>query len=353
MALLTVDSHPGLDIGAVDVCVFYDQVGSPIRLVQRMGRTARKRAGRVILLLGPGEEDRFEAGGRRSAHVTAALKETRGITLHPQLSKRMVPRRLVPGWPKRLDQSLAIGAWRPSQVGGPTASKERRDGDLTRAHCKLAIVNDSWRLDSTVRRVWTAPISYKPKLADAWRRGVSLGRAHRPPRPIGSDATAASIKSEMLRDVAEFVALSRYEEMYDPAVLAAHNGAHSGLVFVMNLPSSDNGSQRNARRCNGDGESLRRGQQAGAPDPWGFEVEKHVLKNDANAMSCGAPCALPRETRPSPVLATALPQLPGAGLTDEQRLRVATNKQKALALRIAKNTERALAIRSRKTPGSR
>ncbi|KAH8078188.1 helicase [Aureococcus anophagefferens] len=49
------------------MCVFYDQVGSPIRLVQRMGRTARKRAGRVVLLMGPGEDRKFEAGGEKSA----------------------------------------------------------------------------------------------------------------------------------------------------------------------------------------------------------------------------------------------------------------------------------------------
>ena len=39
----TCIAEEGLDIGAVDVCVFYDQVGSPISMVQRMGRTARKR----------------------------------------------------------------------------------------------------------------------------------------------------------------------------------------------------------------------------------------------------------------------------------------------------------------------
>ena len=56
MLVATCIAEEGLDIGAVDVCVFYDQVGSPIRMVQRMGRTARKRTGRVVLLMVPGEE---------------------------------------------------------------------------------------------------------------------------------------------------------------------------------------------------------------------------------------------------------------------------------------------------------
>ena len=41
----------GLDIGEVDLIVCYDVSKSPIRLVQRMGRTGRKRAGRIIVLV--------------------------------------------------------------------------------------------------------------------------------------------------------------------------------------------------------------------------------------------------------------------------------------------------------------
>ena len=41
----------GLDIGEVDLIICYDSGMSPIRMVQRMGRTGRKRNGKVILLL--------------------------------------------------------------------------------------------------------------------------------------------------------------------------------------------------------------------------------------------------------------------------------------------------------------
>ena len=47
----TCVGEEGLDIGEVDLIVCYDVSKSPIRLVQRMGRTGRKRAGRIIVLV--------------------------------------------------------------------------------------------------------------------------------------------------------------------------------------------------------------------------------------------------------------------------------------------------------------
>lgn len=47
----TCVGEEGLDIGEVDLIVCYDVSKSPIRLVQRMGRTGRKREGRIIILV--------------------------------------------------------------------------------------------------------------------------------------------------------------------------------------------------------------------------------------------------------------------------------------------------------------
>ena len=47
----TCIAEEGLDIGEVDLIVCYDSVSSPLRLMQRMGRTGRKRAGRVVMLV--------------------------------------------------------------------------------------------------------------------------------------------------------------------------------------------------------------------------------------------------------------------------------------------------------------
>ena len=50
----TCVGEEGLDIGDVDLIVCYDVSKSPIRLVQRMGRTGRKREGRIIVLVAEG-----------------------------------------------------------------------------------------------------------------------------------------------------------------------------------------------------------------------------------------------------------------------------------------------------------
>merc|ERR1711981_793928 len=47
----TCVGEEGLDIGEIDLIIFYDISKSPIRLIQRMGRTGRKREGKIIVLL--------------------------------------------------------------------------------------------------------------------------------------------------------------------------------------------------------------------------------------------------------------------------------------------------------------
>ncbi len=50
-------AEEGLDIGECDLVIFYDAVPSAIRLIQRKGRTGRRREGRVILLIAEGTRD--------------------------------------------------------------------------------------------------------------------------------------------------------------------------------------------------------------------------------------------------------------------------------------------------------
>ncbi len=47
----TCVGEEGLDIGEVDLIICYDAPKSPVRMVQRMGRTGRKRDGRIVVLL--------------------------------------------------------------------------------------------------------------------------------------------------------------------------------------------------------------------------------------------------------------------------------------------------------------
>ncbi|CCF60463.1 hypothetical protein KAFR_0K01070 [Kazachstania africana CBS 2517] len=50
----------GLDIGEVDLIICYDTTSSPIKNIQRMGRTGRKREGHILLLFSSNESYKFE-----------------------------------------------------------------------------------------------------------------------------------------------------------------------------------------------------------------------------------------------------------------------------------------------------
>ncbi|KAJ3111274.1 hypothetical protein HK100_002745 [Physocladia obscura] len=78
----TCIGEEGLDIGDVDLIVCYDVQNSPIRMLQRMGRTGRKREGRVLLLLAEGkEEDAHRRSQQQYKTVQKAIIEGQGNKL--------------------------------------------------------------------------------------------------------------------------------------------------------------------------------------------------------------------------------------------------------------------------------
>ncbi|KAF9305061.1 hypothetical protein BGZ74_011557 [Mortierella antarctica] len=73
----------GLDVGDVDLIVCYDVQSSPTRMIQRMGRTGRKRKGKIVLLMADGRETKkYKDAVTRYKGIQNAI--TRGqITLYP------------------------------------------------------------------------------------------------------------------------------------------------------------------------------------------------------------------------------------------------------------------------------
>ncbi|KAF6813611.1 ATP-dependent DNA helicase mph1 [Colletotrichum sojae] len=87
----------GLDIGQVDLIVCYDASSSPIRMLQRMGRTGRKRAGNIVLLLMRGkEEDAFARSKDNYAEMQKLICEGSKFNFRHDLSARIVPRDVRP-----------------------------------------------------------------------------------------------------------------------------------------------------------------------------------------------------------------------------------------------------------------
>ncbi|KAJ2901292.1 dead box helicase [Zalerion maritima] len=82
----------GLDIGQVDLIICYDASASPIRMLQRMGRTGRKRAGNIVLLLMRGkEQDNYQKAKDNYSHMQALICEGSRFDFRYDLSARIVP----------------------------------------------------------------------------------------------------------------------------------------------------------------------------------------------------------------------------------------------------------------------
>lgn len=93
----------GLDIGEVDLIVCYDASASPIRMLQRMGRTGRKRAGNIVVLLMKGkEENNFTQAKDNYEKMQQMIAAGTRFTFHDDLSPRIVPRDIQPVVDKRL-----------------------------------------------------------------------------------------------------------------------------------------------------------------------------------------------------------------------------------------------------------
>ncbi|KAK0618302.1 hypothetical protein B0T17DRAFT_537490, partial [Bombardia bombarda] len=115
----------GLDIGQVDLIVCYDASSSPIRMLQRMGRTGRKRAGNIVLLLMKGkEEDKFAGAKDNYQKMQELICDGSRFAFRHDLSTRIVPRDIRPEVVKRivdipLENSQNTALPEPKRGAGP------------------------------------------------------------------------------------------------------------------------------------------------------------------------------------------------------------------------------------------
>jgi ATP-dependent DNA helicase MPH1 len=105
----------GLDIGQVDLIVCYDASGSPIRMLQRMGRTGRKRAGNIVLLLMRGKEaENFARAKDNYEQMQKMISNGSRFSFRHDLSTRIIPRDITPVVDKRLIDIPAENTQNPS-----------------------------------------------------------------------------------------------------------------------------------------------------------------------------------------------------------------------------------------------
>ncbi|KAJ3102851.1 hypothetical protein HDU97_000234 [Phlyctochytrium planicorne] len=123
----TCIGEEGLDIGDVDLIINYDSQNSPIRLLQRMGRTGRKRQGKVVVLLSEGKEE--ESYKKSQAQYKAIQKSiaTDKIIVYGEDMPNMLPKGAKPTLVKT---ELEIQREPPQQKASKTkATAERKSKD--------------------------------------------------------------------------------------------------------------------------------------------------------------------------------------------------------------------------------
>ncbi|KAL9590479.1 MAG: hypothetical protein Q9203_000707 [Teloschistes exilis] len=93
----------GLDIGEVDLIICFDASASPIRMLQRMGRTGRKRAGKIVVTLMRGkEENNFIKAKDSYEKMQIEIASGVRFNFRDDQSRRIVPRDIQPVVDKRV-----------------------------------------------------------------------------------------------------------------------------------------------------------------------------------------------------------------------------------------------------------
>ncbi|NXS73643.1 FANCM protein, partial [Pandion haliaetus] len=139
----TCVGEEGLDIGEVDLIICFDAQKSPVRLVQRMGRTGRRRQGRIVVILAEGREERTynqSQSNKRSIHK--AISGNKMLHFY-QRSPRMIPEGINPKLHKMF---ITAEKYEPSSSG--MLSKERRSSKK-QTHC-----HESWSLSPEEYEIW-------------------------------------------------------------------------------------------------------------------------------------------------------------------------------------------------------
>ncbi|KAI7877547.1 P-loop containing nucleoside triphosphate hydrolase protein [Lichtheimia hyalospora FSU 10163] len=99
----TAIGEEGLDIGEVDLIICYDSQSSPIRMLQRMGRTGRKRQGRCVMIMTEQEERKYNQAKAAYAQVQRAIARGGDFQYYTP-NPSVLPEKYRPVWcQKRLD----------------------------------------------------------------------------------------------------------------------------------------------------------------------------------------------------------------------------------------------------------
>ncbi|KAK0198627.1 hypothetical protein F5146DRAFT_1020446 [Armillaria mellea] len=126
----------GLDIGEVDLIVCYDAQKTPIRMLQRLGRTGRKRAGVVHVLLSEGrEEANLDKAKDTYKNVQKTIWRGDQLELYADV-ERLLPDHITPQCLEKtmeIQEYIRVDGRKKSLGDGPQKGiKRKRNDDIQR-----------------------------------------------------------------------------------------------------------------------------------------------------------------------------------------------------------------------------
>ncbi|XP_021796859.2 Fanconi anemia group M protein isoform X5 [Papio anubis] len=146
----TCVGEEGLDIGEVDLIICFDSQKSPIRLVQRMGRTGRKRQGRIVVILSEGREERiYNQSQSNKRNICKAISSNRQVLHFYQRSPRMVPDGINPKLHKMF---ITHGVYEPEK---PSRNLQRKSSIFSyRDGMRQSKLKKDWFLSEEEFKLW-------------------------------------------------------------------------------------------------------------------------------------------------------------------------------------------------------
>ncbi|KAG7450292.1 P-loop containing nucleoside triphosphate hydrolase protein [Guyanagaster necrorhizus] len=126
----------GLDIGEVDLIVCYDAQKTPIRMLQRLGRTGRKRAGVVHVLLSEGREEfNLDKAKDTYKNVQKTIWQGDQLQLYADV-ERLLPDHITPQCLEKtmeIQEYIRVDGRKKSLCEGPQrGTKRKRDDNIQR-----------------------------------------------------------------------------------------------------------------------------------------------------------------------------------------------------------------------------
>ncbi|GAA5872007.1 hypothetical protein JCM8547_006213 [Rhodosporidiobolus lusitaniae] len=114
----------GLDIGEIDLIVCYEANKSPIRMLQRVGRTGRARDGHIIVLMSEGREEKnWDKANDAYQEVQNALTSNKIFDLYVD-GERLLPDHIKPGCEKVEIKALPLDVDKMTMNGRSKAERK-------------------------------------------------------------------------------------------------------------------------------------------------------------------------------------------------------------------------------------